>query len=86
MDSEIIPTTPFISSTFLTFTLSDAFLSIAERFMFFTLCGLISVGAPQCGQIDWKELILHCVHFLLAKSTLTLPFLAAVATNLLLPP
>ena len=83
MDSEIIPTTPFISSTFLTFTLSDAFLSIAERFMFFTLCGLISVGAPQCGQIDWKELILH---FLLAKSTLTLPFLAAVATNLLLPP
>ena len=47
LDSEIIPTTPFISSTFLTFTLSDAFLSIAERFMFFTLCGLISVGAPQ---------------------------------------
>ena len=88
LDSEIIPITPFTSSTLLTFTLSDAFLSMLERGTFF-MDGLpISVGLPHFGQREPKELIPHSgfVHFLLEISTLIFPFLAAVATSLLEPP
>ena len=86
--SEIIPTTPFTSSTRLTLTLSDAFLSIDAKGTVFIEGLPISVGCPHLGQRDPKELIPHSglVHFLLDISTLMLPFLAAVATSLLAPP
>ena len=87
-DSEIIPTTPLTSSTRLTLTLSEAFLSIAARGIVFKDGFPISVGLPHFGQSDPKELIPQSglVHFLLEISTLILPFLAAVATSLLDPP
>ena len=87
-DSEIIPTTPLTSSTLLTLTLSDAFLSIDARGMLFIEGLPISVGCPHLGQSAPKELIPHSgfVHLLLESSTLMLPFLAAVATSLLEPP
>ena len=88
LDSEIIPTTALNLSTFLTLTLSDAFLSIEDKFIFLFSGFPFSVGAPHLGQIELNDISLQSglVHFLLDNSTSIVPFLAAFATSLWDPP
>ena len=83
-DSEIIPLTALNLSTFLTLTLSEAFLSIDAMLIFLLLGAPISVGEPHLGQIELNDISLQSgfVHFLLDRSTDIVPFLAAFETSL----